>query len=179
MYHLSAPYSWCPLPERIAALAEAIKSHDRTCPDRGHIASIVGWALETQLALVELDLAAPTTAVWPVRAASLQRCYLNSPPDESPAQFAGRLASTEAAIAATAGAKLKCFVGGLDQGILRLSSLLGCMPWHGTTGLQTGGKPFVPTACRRRRTSLRFDALRERALEMLGRTPTCRKSLGE
>jgi hypothetical protein len=129
VYHLSAPYNWGPLPERVATLAEAIKSHDRACPDQEHIASVVAWTLETQLALIDLDLSAPTTAAWSVRAAALQRCYLDSPANESSTQLAERLALAEEAIADAASAELRNFVRDLDPDILRLCSLWGCMPW--------------------------------------------------
>lgn len=60
---------------------------------------------------------------------ALERCRTDSPAGESSAQFAGRLATAEAAIAVAAGAELRSFVDGLDQDILRLASLWGCMPW--------------------------------------------------
>ena len=129
VYHLSAPYNWGPLPDRVATLAEAITSHDRSCPHQEHIATVVAWAIETQLVLADLDLSAPTTSAWPVRAAALQRCYLDSITGESTEQLAVRLALAEATIADAASAALRQFVDGLNPDILSLSSLWGCMPW--------------------------------------------------
>ena len=128
VYHLSVPYSWGPLPDRVAMLAEAIRMHDHACPHQEHIASVVAWKLETQLTLVDLDLSAPTTAAWPVRAAALQSCYVDSFSNESSAQFAERMTLAETAIAAAAITDLRNFVGSLDPDIVCLSSLWGCLP---------------------------------------------------
>ncbi|MHB8346812.1 MAG: hypothetical protein ACYDHM_06375 [Acidiferrobacterales bacterium] len=62
VYHLSIPFNWGPLRDRVALLAEAIRSHDCVCPRPEHITSVTGWALETQLTLLDLDLSVPTIA---------------------------------------------------------------------------------------------------------------------
>jgi hypothetical protein len=130
VYHLSVPCNWGPLRDRVALLAEAIRSHDCVCPHPQHIASVIGWALETQLTLVDLDLSAPTIAAWPVRAAAIPRCYMDSPPGESSLPLAERVALTEKEIGDAAGAALGNFVAGLNPDILALASLWGCMPWR-------------------------------------------------
>ena len=64
-----------------------------------------------------------------MRAAALQRCYLDSLPGELTEQLAEGMALAEEAIADAARANLRNFVGGLNPDILSLSSLWGCMPW--------------------------------------------------
>jgi hypothetical protein len=129
VYHLRVPCNWGPLPERLATLAQILIGHEDTGSLRERTASAIGWSLETTLEFVDLDLAAPTTDAWPVRATALQRCYIDSPSGESPRQLAERVALAEADLACAASADLSVFVARLNPDILRLSSLWGCMPW--------------------------------------------------
>ena len=129
VYHLSLPYRWDPVPEHLAVLTQAIQSHDRACPHREHIASVVSWFADTQVEMVDLDLSAPTTAAWPLRAAALQQCFTDAPSGEPPARLAQRVAVAEAQITSTVATQLMAFVANLNPEILCLSALWGGMPW--------------------------------------------------
>lgn len=129
VYHLSVPYRWSPNPDRMAVLAAAIQSHDRACPHREHIASVVSWFIDTQIETVDLDLSAPTTAAWPLRAAALQKCLADAPSGEPPTRLAERVALVETQITLFATTQLTEFVRHLNPDILQLSGLWGGMPW--------------------------------------------------
>ena len=129
VYHLSVPYRWDPVSENLATLTHAIKNHDQTCPHREHIATVVSWIVDTQIEVIDLDLSAPTTATWPLRAAALQQCFTDAPSGERPAQLAQRVAAAEAQITSATTAQLMAFVANLNPDVLSLSALWGGMPW--------------------------------------------------
>ena len=129
VYHLRVPHRWSPQPERIAVLAAAIQRHDRACPHREHIASVVSWFVDTQVDAIDLDLSAPTPAAWPLRAAALQQCFTNAPSGEPPARLAQRVAAAEAQITSATTTQLMAFVANLNPDVLSLSALWGGMPW--------------------------------------------------
>ena len=129
VYHLRLPYRWDPVPEHLAVLTQAIQNHDQACPHREHIASVVSWFADTQVELVELDLSAPTTAAWPLRAATLQQCFTDAPSGEPPDRFAERVAMVEAQITNSTATQLMAFVAHLNPDILCLAELWDGMPW--------------------------------------------------
>jgi hypothetical protein len=129
VYHLRVSCDWAPTPDRVNKLAEIIVGRESVCSSQEQTASFIGWALETSVRFVDMDLASPNTEAWPVRAAALERCCLASPDQYSRQPLAERVAFLQKEIADSYNASLMQFLKQLDTKILALSSLWGCMPW--------------------------------------------------
>ena len=129
VYHLGLPYRWDAQADQVAALAATIKRHDHACPHREHIASVVAWFVGTQIDLVDMDLSAPSSSTWPLRAEALQRCCTAAAIGESSGHLAARADATEKMLANTATEQLHDFAAGLDPDILALTPLWNGMPW--------------------------------------------------
>lgn len=129
VYHVRVPCDWLLSGNHMGKLAEMIADREvvGACDDQS--ASVIGWALETPLQFVDLDLASLTVDGWPIRAAAMELVMFSEYRADSPALIMQRVAKVQRGLCDAAATALKEFVNKLNSDIISLTYLWGEMPW--------------------------------------------------
>lgn len=126
VFFLRLPIHWHPSPERLADLASALCRVDGSHYQRSEAASALSWELETEIELLDFDLASPASANWPLRSAAVEHC-MNQAKSGQDSGLAERADAVTRELAVELETALARFTAALDQEVLRLSRLWGSM----------------------------------------------------